>query len=83
MRLIRIHSLVLRLMGDWNGVWSILEEGRKCVDIRWNIILWFEQKRKLVLFNIVRCGSHLKMKVHRVGSDMHRVLETPAMSSVM
>jgi len=21
----------------------------------------------------VRCGSHLKMKVHRAGSDMHRV----------
>ena len=23
--------------------------------------------------HLVRCGSHLRMKVHGVGSDMHRV----------
>ena len=52
MGLIRIHSLVLRLIGNWNRVWSILEEDRKCADIRWDVILRFEQKRKLVFFNI-------------------------------
>ena len=29
-----MSSLVLGLMGDWNGVWSILEKEGKSIDIR-------------------------------------------------
>jgi len=38
--LIRIQDLVLRLMGDWNRVWSALEEGGKCADVRWYVTVF-------------------------------------------
>ena len=32
-----MQSLVLGLINDWNGVWSILEDNGKSVDIRWYV----------------------------------------------
>ena len=32
------QSLVLKLRGDWNRVWSMLEEGGKSVDVKWYVI---------------------------------------------
>jgi len=38
MRLMRMQSLVLGLMDDWNRVQSVLEEGGKCMNVGWYVI---------------------------------------------
>jgi len=48
----------------------------------WKIVEGF-RRNDIIQYIIVRCGSYLKMKVHRVGSGMHRVWKLCAISLVI
>jgi len=55
MGLRRMWDLVLRLMGDWNEVLSILEEDGKYVNIKWYITQTYFVKEE---YTIVRLLEH-------------------------